>query len=132
MVVVLELDKEKSQVSYPFKSNRVWLEDDSFCSLVKAKWKDYSDFLNLPPMIIFLKKLYKLSAEVKSWEKKRKEEAHEALVAIEVEIDLLEDKVEADNFSSFHKDRLVNLHIEREKILLQIEQTWRLKIHVVW
>ena len=33
--VVLELDKEKSQLDYPLKFNKVWLEDISFCSLVK-------------------------------------------------------------------------------------------------
>ena len=37
-----------------------------------------------------------------------------------------------DYFSSFCKDILSSLHAERARILLQIEQTWRLKSHVVW
>ena len=41
---------------------------------------------------------------------------------IEAEIDLLEDKVEVGYFSSLHKDRLVSLHAQRARILLQIEK----------
>ena len=33
--VVLELDGDKSLNAYPFKFNRVWLEEASFCKLVE-------------------------------------------------------------------------------------------------
>ena len=69
---VLELDKEKRKMAYPFKFNIVWLEDASFYSLVRKKWQDYSALSNLPPMMDFLKNLSKLGIEVKNGKREEK------------------------------------------------------------
>ena len=55
--VVLEMDSERNLKGYPFKFNSVFLEDDSFCNLVKTKWKELSSLVLLPPMVCFIKKL---------------------------------------------------------------------------
>ena len=59
-------------MAYPFKFNRVWLEDAYFYSLIRKKWQDYSALSNLPPMMGFLKKLSKLNIEVKKMGKEKK------------------------------------------------------------
>ena len=40
--------------------------------------------------------------------------------------------VEDGYLSSSPKERLVNIQVDRARILLQFEKTWRLKIHAVW
>ena len=130
--MVLELDKEKLFKSYPFKLNRVWLEDDSFCSMLIDNWQDSLDISGLPPMLCFLKKLSKLSVEVKSWEKNKKLENQETLRVFEDEIEYLENSMNDDYFSSHNKDRLAFLNAERSIVLLKFEKTLRLKSRAVW
>ena len=67
--VVLELDGDKYLNAYPFKFNRVWLEEASFCKLVEENWKEFSASVHLSPMLCFIKKLYILKNEVNTWEK---------------------------------------------------------------
>ena len=50
MPILLQLDSGSDIVSYPFKFNAVWMEDQDFVSLVKNSWADLLGTEVLPPM----------------------------------------------------------------------------------
>jgi hypothetical protein len=50
MPILLQLDSGSDIVSYPFKFNAVWMEDQDFVSLVKNSWADLLGIEVLPPM----------------------------------------------------------------------------------
>ena len=41
--ILLQLDFNKRNIVFSFKFNLIWLEDKSFCELVKEKWSSWLD-----------------------------------------------------------------------------------------
>jgi hypothetical protein len=132
MPVMLQLEFGSDIVSYPFKFNAVWMEDQDFVSFVRNSWADLLGTEVLTPMESLVKKLKRLKSMVIVWERKKKVEGKKELVQLESELDKL--------YSEFpggfveEKDKLSVLDKEQRKrtLLKQEEETWRQKSRVNW
>jgi hypothetical protein len=132
MPVILHLEQEIGKVCYPFKFNSVWLEEPEFVNLVRENWNGLLGNEILNPMDALVKKLKLLKSLVINWERKKKLEAKEELVKIEMDLDTM-----YTNFpEGFEKEEDKVLVLEKEKrkmvLLRQEEETWRQKSRLNW
>jgi hypothetical protein len=124
MPVLLQLEFGSDFVSYPFKFNAVWLEDQDFISLVRTRWAGLLGAEVLNPMDSLVKKLKRLKSLVTVWERKKKVEGKKEMIQLELELD----KLYTEFLGGFveDKDRLLVLDKEQRKrvLLKQEEETW--------
>jgi hypothetical protein len=89
MPVILHMEQVKDHVNYPFKFNIVWLNDPEFVDLVRSNWNGLLGTKSLNPMESLVKKLKLPKLLVIVWERKKKDDAKEELVQLELDLDTL-------------------------------------------
>ena len=131
MSVILHLEKDNREVSYPFKFNSTSLEEPYFVNYVRSKWVGLLGVETLNPMDSLVKKINLLKSMIIKWEKKKNLVAKEELVKLELELDISY----SNHPGGFEEEEKV-LIVEKEqrKLLLmrQEEETWRQKSRLNW
>lgn len=85
--ITLQVDTGIEKAKFPFKFNRVWLEDGEFHALVKNFWSNCLSMQNDNSMEVLVYKLKNLTFVVIKWEITKKRRMTEQLGNIEVELE---------------------------------------------
>lgn len=75
--IVLQIDFGEEWIMYPFKFNKIWLEEPDFNGLVINKWATLSQLMGSFPMATLVSKLKALKFDVIRWERAKKRELKE-------------------------------------------------------
>lgn len=131
-VILLQFDFEGVFCPYPFKFNAAWLDDPLFCDFVRQFWNNLSPRGPGSILKCFGQRLSLLQKEVQRWDIKMKRSRHSALVYLENKIDTLSALMDVDYFSVEIRSHLAKLEAERVKLLMFMEESWRLKSRALW
>jgi endonuclease/exonuclease/phosphatase family metal-dependent hydrolase len=132
MPVILHLEKDIREVSFPFKFNSIWLDEPEFVNFVRSNWAGLLGSETLNPMESMVKKLKLLKTLMINWEKKKKLKAKEELVKLEEELDISYSN-HPGGFENGVEKELIAVKEQRKLVLLrQEEETWRQKSRLNW
>lgn len=129
--IVLQLDDFAHSHLTPFKFNASWLEDDSFCHMVRNFWSSYEIF-DTNPILNFCCKLKKLKEAVSGWIRDKKKADKLEIQKLELQ---LRDATAANVNNSISLESfeiMKKMELKKEELLLQEEKAWRLKSHAIW
>ena len=121
--IVFQLDFYKRFVHDVFKFNHCWFKDPALYNMIGEKWHSYSHSVQIPSMLIIVKKLSLLKNDVIKWEKEKKAKNAKDLVQIEMELEELTGLVDGAFFPAHRKERLILLETQKARILRQEEET---------
>jgi hypothetical protein len=108
------------------------LDDPELVNFVRTNWDGLLGTKVLNPMDSLVKKLKLLKSLVTKWERKKKSEAREELIKLELDLD----NYYTNYPGGFEKeeDKVTVLEMEKRKLVLlrQEEETWRQKSRINW
>lgn len=129
--VLLQMEQYDHLQSTPFKFNASWLEEASFCQMVKKLWENCEVF-DPNPVLNFCFKLKNLKVAVIRWIKEKKNADKDELQQLESQ---LRDAIDANIYDSSSEEAfgiMKKLELKKEDLILQEEKAWRLKSRATW
>ena len=130
--IYLEILGLDAKPKAPFKFNHVWLQDEGYIKLVKDYWTSHpisGHRSAVEGLCHNLSQLKHLSIE-RAKEKKAKDD--QTIITIEAELNNLLDDRNKGFASTEEKVKMIKLEKQRDKILMEREETWRLKSREIW
>ena len=130
--VFLELKIGPTQSPSPLNFNKTWLKDESFLLLITSSWIHFNPIILVSAAFQFAANFKRLKGEIKEWSvgKKLREDN---------ELKLLKDDIlrilEGDGGGMLNqetKENLIRIEGRRNTLLLEREETWRLKSRAIW
>lgn len=130
--IYLEVASSFKKPRASFKFNSTWLKDPEYLKLVLEFWKAHP----LPNVQRkgegFYSNLIKLKQLSIDWARRKNAKEEHTLGDIENQLATLTDEQGRGYTSITAKLHLVNLETQRLKILLDREETWRLRSKAIW
>lgn len=120
------------RLGYPFKFNRIWLEDPAFNEIISNSWKDLSMRDLSFPFMTFREKLAVLRKVAKEWQYGKRKKDRQALLDIQKEMDNILGVMDTNGFPLSIKCLIRDLEKRKQKLLDQEEASWRLKSREIW
>jgi len=125
--------KEKGfRNGYPFKFNRLCLEDPDFNEVISKTWKDLSAKNTIPPFMTFRDKLSSMRKVVKEWQHKKTQADKLALQEVQKELDSISKVLDANSLPFSMRCHLNELERKKQYLLKHEEVSWRLKSRAIW
>lgn len=117
---------------YPFKFNRIWLEDPEYTCLVEDIWRQDPEPMHSELWDSFHHKMQKIKTMTKSWEREKKCRHRAEYRRIQAEMEVI-----IESFTHTYPDEQTLESLKclgnRKRELLRIEEsTWRLKSRALW
>jgi len=130
--VCLQIDWGQDKISYPFKYNHHWYDNNEFQQLVRSFWLRDHGISDWSPMDRFSEKLRLLKCEVKLWARERKKQDEKELCSIEDDMANIFTKNPLGLYTKEDKVLLSALEDKKIDILKREEEAWRLKSRAIW
>jgi hypothetical protein len=130
--ICLKLDLKPVFKNYPFKFNAHWLEDTAFVDLVAKIWNDpaFVSERNVQRRLIW--KLHTLKLQTKIWYKEKNKRNKARLTKLDADIKVFINLLTSDTLKKVVESSLRWLEVERNALLLQEENKWRLSRRATW
>ena len=125
--IFLDLNIGPKQPPSPLKFNSTWLKDDSFKALILARWIPYRADSNLSTAFHFAENFKRIKEAVKTWSASKRLREYLDLKQVEEELRLTYEGIGGGFLSQADKDALVSLEKRRNSLLMDKEESWRLK-----
>ena len=121
------------QLNRPALSNSTtWLKDESFRQLILSNWVSFSPDHRLSVAFQFVENFSRLKRLIKHWAVEKRRRDDNELSQIELAIVDMMDMEGGGLLNQESKDTLVGLQGHRNTLLLEKEETWRLKSRALW
>eukprot|EP00253_Pinus_taeda_P036400 PITA_36400 len=130
--ILMELQKPPLKPAPPFKFNASWLQEESFNILFKEYWRHPNSSVVQNKGALFMDNLKRLKKATIEWAKARKISQNEELSKIDADLRAMEDPEAEGYVNQESKDKILLLEKQRNKILLDKEEEWRLKSRAIW
>lgn len=129
--ITLHWHQDDFHGSFPFKFNRIWLEDPTYSDLVKEIWcREENRYPS--HMRSFIEKLWILRQATKKWEINKKRHLNGELEAINKELMEISPLLTGITLPIDIRCRIRALQNRRLALLLIKETTWKLKSRAIW
>jgi hypothetical protein len=125
--VWFEMEGGPQNPATPFKFNSSWLKDESFQQLVKSNWNNIRDTEGTPAGIQFASNLKRIKKLAIPWAKEKQKVEEQELQSIEDQLRLIQEDSEAGFMTDLARDNLKILEARHRLLLVEQEETWRLK-----
>ena len=130
--IFLEYRNGPIKPTSPLKFNKIWLKDASFRQLIHINWVPFNPENRLSTAYKFADIFSQIKRFIKSWAVDKYSKEDLELRQIEQEISATMDLEGGGMLNQETKDSLVRLQGRRNIILLDKEETWRLKSRAIW
>ena len=125
--ISMEWEFENKLGGYPFKFNRIWLEDEGFIRLIKDYLKNHQRSVGVSAMEYLSTTLKGLKQVVRQWEKVKKQETNVRIRFIQKEKSRILREVAEGRLSDDLWGYVKGLEEEYRTYQYRREMTWRLK-----
>ena len=130
--IFIEFKIGPRQPPSPLKFNKIWFKDDSFKALFLARWIPFRADNTLSAAFQFAENFKRIKDAVKVWSATKRQREDMDLKQVEEELHLIYDGIGGGFQSQVDKDTLVSLEKRRNSILMDKEESWRLKSRATW
>eukprot|EP00253_Pinus_taeda_P015629 PITA_15629 len=130
--IYLEILGPHSKPRSPFKFNHVWLHDPGYTNLVTDYWMANPIMRHKSLADGFCHNLSQLKHLSITWAKEKDQRDDHTLSQIESKLSELMDDRNKGFTTTNDKSHLIELEKQKEKILNEREETWRLKSRAIW
>lgn len=130
--IFLEILGPEVKPRAPFKFNHIWLQDEEYIKLIKDYWVSHPISNNRMTAEGLCHNPSKLKQITKTWTKEKKVKEDQKILDIELELETLLDDRNLGFSLAEGKNRVIELEIQKDKILKEREEAWRLKSRALW
>lgn len=127
--IYLEILGPDAKPKAPFKFNHVWLQDEGYTCLVKDFWTSHPITNHRSTTEGFCHNLSQLKQLTMAW---AKEKAKDEQLITTIEAELKKDDINLGFTSVEEKAKLIELEKQKDKILKEREESWRLNSRAIW
>eukprot|EP00253_Pinus_taeda_P018044 PITA_18044 len=108
----------------PFKFNHIWLQDEEYIKLIKDYWVSHPISNHRTAAEGFCHNLSKLKQITKTWAKEKKVKEDQKILDIESKLETMLDDRNLGFSSVEGKNRVIELEIQKDKILKEREENY--------
>lgn len=130
--IYLEILGPEVKPRAPFKFNHVWLQDEEYTKLIKDHWVSHPISNHRSAAEGFCHNLSQLKQITMASAKEKKAKDDWKILDIEAELGTLMDDRNLGFTSAEEKNKLIKLEMQKDKILKEREEAWRLKSRAIW
>eukprot|EP00253_Pinus_taeda_P014598 PITA_14598 len=130
--IYLEILGPSKKPKAPYKFNHTWLKDPTFIKLIKEYWSSHPIDDSESYAKGFCRNLTELKHISIQWAKEKLKRDSAQLTQIEADLFSLTDDRGLGFISADDKDRLIDLERQRAKILIEREESIRLRSRALW
>jgi hypothetical protein len=130
--ILIQLENALVYKAFPFKFNALWVQESEFKNLVHTIWSDPRFLLegNCQQRLVW--RLKELKLQTKIWSKEVSLKKKESMENWELEIEQLLYKLVEGSLSLEDDGKLQVLESNRNNLLREEEEAWRLRSRVTW
>eukprot|EP00253_Pinus_taeda_P021713 PITA_21713 len=129
--ILLEWQDPAFKKGYSFKFNRVFLNDPAFNKFISSKWADLQ-VSNKALLTTFREKIQALRISAKEWQIRKIKKDCRDLSSIQTELESLSSSSSWSSMSFDKKNKIRELSMRKNDLLLKEELSWRLKSRALW
>ena len=130
--IFLEFKNGPVKPPSPLKFNKTWLKDEGFLDLISTSWIPFDPRNRKTVAFQFATNIKILKDAIKSWAVDKQKRVDRELQQIELEISRIYNMDGGGMLNQMKKDVLFQLEGRRFTLLMEKEETWRLKSRVIW
>lgn len=130
--IFFEIKKGPIKPPSPLKFNKIWLQDESFKNLFLSLWTPFHGDNVRITAFQFADNIKRLKEAIKDWSVAKRIREDAELKHVEAELLMIYEGDGWGLISQESKEAMTNLEGRRNTLLLEKEETWRLKSTAIW
>ena len=130
--IFLEFNNSHVKPPSSLKLKNIWLKDEGFRALISNRWIPFNPGNRSTATFQFAADIRNLKDVIKSWAVEKRKREDSELQQIEIELFGIYNMDGGGMMNQMKKDKLIQLEGRRITLLLEKEETWRLKSRAIW